>query len=66
MAAEDDVVKELFDKISKNDYSAVKAILSSNKLKPEVCDENGLTTLQHAAYKGNKEMVRLLLDQVGM
>ncbi|KAL0272468.1 UNVERIFIED_CONTAM: hypothetical protein PYX00_005426 [Menopon gallinae] len=64
MATEDDdVLKELFDKISKNDYNAVKSILSSNKLKPEVCDENGLTPLQHAAYKGNKEIVQLLLDQ---
>uniref|UniRef100_A0A182YKR0 Uncharacterized protein n=1 Tax=Anopheles stephensi TaxID=30069 RepID=A0A182YKR0_ANOST len=26
-------------------------------------DENGMTPLQHAAYKGNKEAVQLLLDQ---
>lgn len=26
-------------------------------------DENGMTALQHAAYKGNKDMVQLLLDR---
>jgi ankyrin repeat protein len=32
----------------------------------DIYDENGMTPLQHAAYKGNKEIVQMLLDQVSV
>ncbi|XP_067011109.2 ankyrin repeat and MYND domain-containing protein 2 isoform X2 [Anabrus simplex] len=58
-----EVEKELFDKISNNDASGVRNLLLQNKIQPDICDESGMTPLQHAAYKGNKEIVQMLLDQ---
>lgn len=55
---------EIIEKILKNDLSGVKDLLSRNDCKPNICDEHGMTPLQHAAYKGNREMTQLLLDQV--
>ncbi|XP_049799785.1 ankyrin repeat and MYND domain-containing protein 2-like [Schistocerca nitens] len=55
--------KEVFEKIANNDADGLKSLLLQYKMKPDVFDENGMTPLQHAAYKGNKEMVQMLLDQ---
>lgn len=60
-----DVQKELIEHILKNNVSRVKEILLAHNFKPDDCDENGMTPLQHAAFKGNKDIVQLLLDQVG-
>jgi ankyrin repeat protein len=30
----------------------------------DILDEHGMTPLQHAAYKGNEQIVRWLLDRV--
>uniref|UniRef100_A0A182M2T3 MYND-type domain-containing protein n=1 Tax=Anopheles culicifacies TaxID=139723 RepID=A0A182M2T3_9DIPT len=53
----------IFDRISKNENSELKLLLSQYKSCVDFVDENGMTPLQHAAYKGNKEAVQLLLDQ---
>ncbi|KAK6625728.1 hypothetical protein RUM43_006027 [Polyplax serrata] len=58
-----DVQKELIEHILKNNVSRVKEILLAHNFKPDDCDENGMTPLQHAAFKGNKDIVQLLLDQ---
>lgn len=55
--------KRIFDAIVKNDVSAMSALLVG-KQNVNIVDENLMTPLQHAAYKGNKEMVQILLDQV--
>lgn len=60
-----DLQKEIFDKINKNEVSEIKTLLSMNKIKVDFVDENGMSPLQHACYKGNKEIVQMLLDQVG-
>lgn len=60
-----DLQKEIFDKINKNEVSEIKTLLSTNKMKVDFVDENGMSPLQHACYKGNKEIVQMLLDQVG-
>lgn len=59
-----DIQKDLIEKILKDDLNGVKDILITHKLNPDICDEHGMTPLEHAAYKGNKDMVQLLLDQV--
>lgn len=60
-----DLEKEIFTKISKNEIAELKTLLVANKSKIDFVDENGMTPLQHACYKGNKEIVQMLLDQVG-
>ncbi|XP_012251432.1 ankyrin repeat and MYND domain-containing protein 2 [Athalia rosae] len=58
-----DFEKEIFTKISKNEIAELKTLLVANKIKIDFVDENGMTPLQHACYKGNKEIVQMLLDQ---
>lgn len=57
--------KQIFTKISNNEVSELKVLLTANKIKIDFVDENGMSPLQHACYKGNKEIVQMLLDQVG-
>lgn len=54
---------KIFQAIDKNDVTLLKAaMLDKNDV--NILNENSITPLQHAAYKGNKEMVQILLDQV--
>lgn len=55
--------KEIFSAIEMNDVTILKTLLA-NKKDVNIFDENLMTPLQHACYKGNLEMVHLLLDQV--
>ncbi|XP_063241048.1 ankyrin repeat and MYND domain-containing protein 2 isoform X2 [Bacillus rossius redtenbacheri] len=55
--------KDVFEKIANNDASGLKTLLLQNEIKPDILDENGMTPLQHAAYKGNTEIAQMLLDQ---
>lgn len=57
-----DAEKKIFDSISQNNITELKLLL--HDFQADVFDEHGMTPLQHAAYKGNKEIVQLLLDQV--
>lgn len=54
----------IFDTIAQNDLGDFKNILAQHNGPVNFFDENGMTALQHAAYKGNKDMVQLLLDRV--
>lgn len=56
--------KTIFDAIAQNNLDDFKSILAQHKGSVDFNDENGMTALQHAAYKGNKDMVQLLLDRV--
>ena len=57
--------KEIFAAIGKNETAQLKGLLAQLKgASVDITDENGMTPLQHACYKGNKEAVRMLLDQV--
>lgn len=58
--------KDIFEKIKLNKTDELKALLSSSKIKVDFIDENGMNPLQHAAYKGNKEIVQMLLDHVNL
>lgn len=53
---------EIFTYITNNDIDNVKKVLAEEKLKGDLYDEHGMTPLQHAAYKGNKQICQLLLD----
>lgn len=55
--------KKLFEAIEKNDVVLLKTLLTE-VTNVNIVDENSMTPLQHAAYKGNKEIVQILLDQV--
>lgn len=59
-----DLQAEIFDKITKNDVGGLKMALAQLKTTVDFVDENGMTPLQHACYKMNKEAVQSLLDQV--
>lgn len=56
--------KDIFDQITKNDVGGLKFSLSQLSGTVDFVDENGMTPLQHACYKGNVESVQMLLDQV--
>jgi len=56
--------KEYFNRISKDDVTGVTQLLNTGIGKVDMVDEHGMTPLQHAAYRGNKEMCQLLLDRV--
>jgi ankyrin repeat protein len=58
-----EIEKDIFAKIANNDVNGLKNTLLQQKMKVDIYDENGMTPLQHAAYKGNKEIVQMLLDQ---
>lgn len=55
--------KTIFENITANDIASLKVLLSQPNFNVDFIDENGMTPLQHAAYKGNKEICQLLLDQ---
>jgi len=57
-----DSEKRIFEAIEKNDVDLLKTLLV-DKQNVNIFDENSMTPLQHAAYKGNKEMVQMFLDQ---
>ncbi|GLV32553.1 uncharacterized protein CBL_00737 [Carabus blaptoides fortunei] len=57
-----DVEKNIFEAVDKNDVASLKTLLAKDQ-KVNIFDENCMTPLQHAAYKGNKEIVQILLDQ---
>ncbi|CAH2001034.1 unnamed protein product [Acanthoscelides obtectus] len=54
--------QKILDAIEKNDVLQLKSLLSE-KINVNFVDGNLMSPLQHAAYKGNKEIVQLLLDQ---
>jgi len=50
--------------ISKNSVGDVKLLLAQGEATANDVDDHGMSLLQHACYKGNMEMVQMLLDQV--
>lgn len=59
-----DVQKQIFDAISKSQIDDLRKALTQLQGTADFVDENGMTPLQHACYRGNTEFVQLLLDQV--
>lgn len=55
--------KQIFVSIDLGDTVLLRAALVGSP-NVNIVDENLMTPLQHAAYKGKKEMVQMLLDYV--
>ena len=55
--------KKIFTAIESGDDALLRAALDDHP-NVNIIDENLMTPLQHAAYKGNKDMVQILLDYV--
>ncbi|XP_068616397.1 ankyrin repeat and MYND domain-containing protein 2a isoform X2 [Brachionichthys hirsutus] len=54
--------KELFEVISTGNVHEASRLLGCKDVRVNCLDENGMTPLMHAAYKGKAEMCRLLLQ----
>lgn len=52
------------EKINSNDASGLQELIKSHDVEIDSEDEHGMTLLQHAAFKGKKEICQLLLDLV--
>lgn len=48
------------------DVTAVRNLLLKGEARVDDSDTNGMTALHHAAYKGNAELCKLLLDHVSV
>lgn len=59
-----DLQQQVLKAIPKNDVFELKTLLAQLQGTADFVDENGMTPLQHACYKGNTEFVQILLDQV--
>ena len=53
---------KLFEAITAGDELTVRALLSTPGVRIECEDDEGMTPLQHAAYKGNADLCELLLE----
>lgn len=60
----DDAIRDVFKAIFVNDFDGLRKIYEQHSLSTDILDEHGMTPLQHAAYKGNEQIVRWLLDRV--
>lgn len=58
-----DLQRDIFDSIGKADIPRLKQNLVGLKTSIDFYDDTGMTPLQHAAFKGNKEAVQLILDR---
>lgn len=54
----------VFKYISENNFDAVKDLYTRYKLKANFYDVDGMTPLQHACYKGNKQITEFLIELV--
>ena len=55
--------KTLIKAISGGDFQEVVNIVSTSDVNINCIDENGMSPLQHAAYKGNLKMAKFFLDR---
>ncbi|XP_004526925.1 ankyrin repeat and MYND domain-containing protein 2 [Ceratitis capitata] len=58
----DDIQRQIFDRIAKNDVNGFKQLITQLKERVDFVDDDGMTPLQHACCKGSKEIVQILLD----
>ena len=61
-----DIEKQINEKISAGDISAAKSLISVYGKKPNFIDDLGMTPLLNAAYKGQADMCRMLIDMVSL
>ncbi|XP_050533556.1 ankyrin repeat and MYND domain-containing protein 2 [Daktulosphaira vitifoliae] len=56
-------IQEIFKCIFMNDFVKLQELFSKYDIRTDILDEHGMTPLQHAAYKGNEQIVRWLLSK---
>jgi ankyrin repeat protein len=61
--ADNDIQQQALDKLSEGDVAGLRALLTSSGLDVNACDSDGMTLLQHASYKGKKDIVEMLIDR---
>lgn len=61
-----EVTQDVFKAIFVNDFDGLQKIYAKHELSTDILDEHGMTPLQHAAYKGNEQIVRWLLNRVSV
>lgn len=59
---ENDVESLVFKYIAENNFNELKSLYSQHKILADIYDSDGMTPLQHACYKGNKDIVEFLLE----
>lgn len=59
-----EIHKLIFEKLSNNDTNAFQQLIMQLKDGVNFVDETGMTPLQHACCKANKEAVEILLNMV--
>lgn len=67
MAGEEDVklpLPDIVHLVSLNDAAGVKNLLLKGEAKTDETDSSGMAALHHAAYKGNADLCKLLIDHV--
>nr|SVE91141.1 EOG090X06BA [Daphnia sinensis] len=55
-------INKAIEKINNNDSTGLQELIKSQEVGIDSEDEHGMTLLQHAAFKGKKDMCQLLLD----
>ena len=63
-AGESNMPVDIFELVRKQDVEAVKSCLATMKNVKDLFDSDGMTLLQHAVYRGNKDLCQMLLDHV--
>lgn len=57
-------VHPVFKAVTDGDVERVRNFFEIENVPIEIQDENGMTPLMHACWKGNKDMVKFLIKQV--
>ena len=61
-----ELFNSLVERINDNDAVGLQELMKTHNTKVEAEDEQGMTMLQHASFKGKKEMCQLLIDLVSI
>nr|CAG4638450.1 EOG090X06BA [Cyclestheria hislopi] len=62
MSSKEDYFSKLIEKITANDATGLQELIKIYNVKIDTEDDHGMTLLQHAAFKGKRDMCQLLLD----
>ena len=63
-AGESNLTMDIIELVRMQDVEAVKSCLATMKNVKDMFDSDGMTLLQHAVYRGNKDLCQMLLDHV--
>ena len=61
-----EVFNLVIEKIVANDAVGLQELIKIHNIKISAEDDHGMTMLQHAAFKGKREICQLLIDLVNL